>query len=695
LPPRPHSRSRRRPSLKRKRRPGPRSRQSDGIVVTAPYLRDLDLLAGTSVLTGEDLVRDMRPQLGETLTRLPGVSATSFSPGASRPVLRGFSGERVRVLTDGIGSIDASSTSADHAVTIDPLTAERIEVLKGPAVLLFGSQAIGGAVNVLDRRIPRVVPDEPVHVDLLGVYASAANERSIGGGIDAPLGGGLVLHLDASHRDTDDLKIGGFLLSPRLRAEQFAVASEEAAEGHAEEAAEALDLANRRDKIPNSFTRQTTFGGGLAFIHEDGNVGMSVSKFDSLYGIPARPGGGHHDSDPGHQEEHGEEDVSIDLEQIRADLRGEVNVGGGFIDKVRTRFGYADYEHVELEGEEIGTVFTNKGFEGRVELVQRDRGGWRGATGAQYFNRDFAAVGAEAFLPPNSTGQFGIFTLQEMDLGKVNVEGALRYERTQVESREIDTERRFNAFSGAVGASYELTPGIKFGANLTRAERAPAAEELFSNGPHVATQAFEVGDPDLRKEKSWGGEIFARAETRSFDLTASIFGNRFDDYIFQSETGEEEDELPVFQYLQRDATYWGVEAGASARLFSAGGFRFVADGVGDYIRATIKDGGPVPRIPALRLLGGLEAQSRKLDLRAEVEWVDEQDRVAAFEEPTDGYTMVNASVAWRPWGKKNPTSIVLSANNIFDVDARRHASITKDFVPLAGRDIRLSGRVSF
>ncbi|HWH22337.1 MAG TPA: TonB-dependent receptor plug domain-containing protein, partial [Allosphingosinicella sp.] len=164
--------------------------QSQEIVVTAPYLRDVDLLAGTSVLTGEDLVREMRPQLGDTLARLPGVSATSFSPGASRPVLRGFSGERVRVLTDGIGSIDASSTSADHAVTIDPLTAERIEVLKGPAVLLFGGQAIGGAVNVLDRRIPRVVPDEPAHIDVIGVLGSAAGERSIGAGVDAPLGGG-------------------------------------------------------------------------------------------------------------------------------------------------------------------------------------------------------------------------------------------------------------------------------------------------------------------------------------------------------------------------------------------------------------------------------------------------------------------------------------------------------------------------
>lgn len=675
--------------------------QSDEIIVTGAYLRDLDLLAGTSVLTGADLVREMRPQLGETLTRLPGVSATSFSPGASRPVLRGFSGERVRVLTDGIGSIDASNTSADHAVTIDPLTAERIEVLKGPAVLLFGSQAIGGAVNVLDRRIPRAVPENPFHVDAIAVYGSAADERSIGAGIDTHLGGGLVLHVDASHRNTDDLRIGGYLLSPQLRAEQLEIAAEELEEGHPEEAEEALELANFRGRIPNSFTEQTTVGAGLALIKEEGNVGMSVSMFDSRYGVPARPGAEHHhEEEPGEEghedeEEHGAEDVSIDLSQIRIDLRSEVNVGTGFIEKVRTRFGYSDYEHTEFEGEEVGTVFTTNGFEGRLELVQQDRDGWRGASGAQYFHRDFSAVGAEAFLPPNETGQFGLFTLQELDVGAVNVEAALRYEHTDVSARSIGVSRSFNAFSGAIGVSYDLTRRMRVGGNITRAERAPAAEELFSNGPHIATQAFEIGDPNLRKEKSWGGEVYIRGEAGPLDLTASIFANRFDDYIYEAATGEEQDELPVFRYFQEDATYWGFEASASAAMFEVGGFRFVADGVMDYVRATVEGVGPVPRIPPLRLLGGIEAQSPHLDARAEVEWVADQDRVAAFEEPTDGFTLVNASVAWRPWGKRNPTSVVLSANNIFDVDARRHASLTKGFVPMSGRDIRLSARVSF
>ncbi|MDP8912504.1 MAG: TonB-dependent receptor [Pseudomonadota bacterium] len=672
--------------------------QSQEIVITAPYVRELDLLSGRGVLTGNELVRDIRPQIGDTLVRQPGVSATSFSPGASRPVLRGFQGERVRVLTDGIGSIDASSTSADHAVTIDPLTAERIEVLHGPAVLLFGSQAIGGAVNVLDRRIPRAVPDEGIHIDALGVYGSAADERSIGAAADVPVGkGGFVLHLDGSYRKSEDLRTGGFILSPRLREEQLEIAAEEAEEGHADEAAEARELAGLRGRLPNSATEQKTLGGGFALIRDGGSLGVSVSWFNSDYGVPSRPGAGHghgEEGEEGEGEEHGEAPVTIGLDQIRADLRGEVNVGGGVIDKVRVRLGAADYEHTEFEGDEVGTVFTTEGMEGRVELVQADKGGWRGVTGVQFFNRDFAAIGPEAFLPPNHTSQLGLFTLQEFEIGEIGIEAAARYERSEVGAEGFE-DRNFDAYSVAAGASYRFSPQVRAGFNISRAERAPSAEELFSDGPHVATQAFEVGDPNLRKEKSWGAELYARAETSRYRFSASLFANRFDDYIFQAETGAEEDELPVFQYFQRDATYYGFEAEASAQLFQAGGFRFVGDLVTDYVHASIKDGGAVPRIPPLRFLGGIEAQSSKLDARIEAEWVDDQERVAAFEAPTEGFTFVNASLAWRPWGKRRNATLIVSANNIFDVEARRHASFTKEFVPLAGRDIRVSARVSF
>lgn len=672
--------------------------QPQDIIVTADYVRDLSILAGTQTLSGEELVRNLRPQIGDTLTALPGVSATSFTPGASRPVLRGFQGERVRVLTDGIGSIDVSNTSADHAVTIDPLTAERIEVLHGPAVLLFGSQAIGGAVNILDRRIPRRLPEEPIHIDVIGTYGSAANERSIGAAAVAPIGGGFVMHVDGSHRRTDDLEVGGYVLSPTLRAEQLEIADEEEAEGHLEEAEEARELANLKGRVPNSATETSTYAGGLSFIRDGGSIGISVSRYETDYGVPARPGAEHDHGDEGDEDEedheHGHEDVTIGLRQTRADLRAEVETGG-FVEKVRARIGFADYSHTEFEGNEVGTIFDTQGVEGRLEAVQADQGGWRGVTGLQFFNRDFAAIGAEAFVPQNLTSQIGLFTLQELESGAWGIEAAARFERTDIVSRAAEFDRNFSAFSVAAGLSYDIEPRIKAGISISRAERAPSAEELLSNGPHIATQAFEIGNPALDTERSWGGELYLRGETRGSRFGLSLFGNRFDDYIFQAATGEEEDGLPVFQYLQRDATYYGVEAEASVPVAEAGGFRFVVDAVGDYVRARVIDGDDVPRIPPLRLLGGIEAQSEKLDGRVEVEWTADQNRVAAFETPTEGFTLVNASLAWRPWGRDRNIALVLSGNNLFDVEARRHASFTKGYVPLAGRDLRASVRLSF
>jgi iron complex outermembrane receptor protein len=220
---------------------------------------------------------------------------------------------------------------------------------------------------------------------------------------------------------------------------------------------------------------------------------------------------------------------------------------------------------------------------------------------------------------------------------------------------------------------------------------------LFSNGVHVATQSFDLGNPDLNKDKATGLEAYVRVERSAFEASATAFATWFDDFIYETDTGavDEDSELPIFQYFQRGATFYGFELEGSARLFRAGAFTFVADGVADYVHAKLDGAGPVPRIPPLRLLGGLEAQSDKLDGRVEVEWAADQDRVTDFETETDGFTLVNAALAWRPWGKARETTLQLSANNIFDVEARRHASFTKDFVPLAGRDIRLSARFSF
>lgn len=684
----------------------------EDIIVTAPYDRQqIYVPSGTTVLSGEALTRELRPTIGDTLARQPGVSSTSFGPNSSRPVLRGFQGDRIRVLQDGIGTIDASTNSVDHAPVINPLLAERIEVLRGPSALLFGSSAIGGVVNVLDGRIPRSMPDDGrIHVDAIGSYGSAARERSIAGSVDAPIGGMLVAHVDGSYLRTGDLRTGGFLLSPALRG--IALGDEEA---------EVRENAARRGRLDNTSSETWEVAGGMSVITDRGHLGFSVSRYESNYGVPNRiefrheegddhdhdhdhdHGDDDHDhddhDDEGHGHGHGHEDVRLALKQTRFDVRGEVETDGDFLERIRARFAAANYRHDEIEDNgEIGTSFFNQGMEGRVEFVQRDRGGWQGAFGGQFVIRDFNVIGEEKFVPRNSTEQFGLFTLQSFNVGALRLEAGGRYERTTLVGQPDDdlgvarVDRSFDAFSGSVGGSVGVAEGIRFGANVSHTERAPTAEELFAAGPHIGTQAFEIGDPTFGKERSWGVEGTVRANLPGVTFAAAGFYQWFDNFIYQSPTGEEIDELPVFAYAQRDARVWGFEAEARARLFDAGGFAFNIDGLVDYTRHTIVGEGPAPRIPPLRMLGGVEAQADRVGARLEVEHATAQNRVTAFEFETPEYTMVNASIAFRPFGRGNATTLMVQANNIFDVEARRHASFVKDFAPLAGRDIRATIR---
>ena len=658
------------------------------IIVTAGGLQRLDMLAGTSVLEGEDLQRNLDGQIGEVLARVPGVSATSFSPGASRPVLRGFQGDRVRVLVDGIGAIDASNVSADHAVTIDPLTADRIEVLRGPAVLLYGSSAIGGAVNVIDKRIPRHVPDEAFHLDALAALDTAYDLREAGASLDVPLTGGLVAHVDGSYRSTNDVDIPGFVLARPLREELLAEAEEEP-----DEAEELLEAAHLAGVLPNSATETRSLGGGLAWFGNGASLGASVGFYDSRYGVPARPGA-HHHHEEGAEGEHGEEAVSIDLEQVRADLRGSLDLGEGFFEELTIRAGYSDYTHIEFEGDEVGTTFMVEGIEGRAELIQRERGGWRGSVGGQYLFRDFSAVGAEAFVPPNRTSNVALFSLQEIDFEPFEIELGARYEHSAVETELPAVRRTFDTLSGAVGIAYSPAQGIRLGINGSRSARAPSAEELFANGPHIATQQYEIGNPALRQETALGLEGYVRANFGGADVGLAIYRTWFDDFVYLQATGAEIDELPVYTQFQQAADHFGIEAEASLPLFRAGGFRVIGDVQGDYVRATLADGTPVPRTPPLSLLGALELQSDPLDLRAEVQWFARQARIAPFETPTESFAHLNLSAAWKPVRGNDSLTLMLQANNLLDAEGRRHASFTKDFVPLAGRNVKLSARLS-
>ncbi|MCP3733911.1 TonB-dependent receptor [Sphingomonas sp. RP10(2022)] len=677
--------------------PAPAPQGRDIIVTAALPQSERDVLQGTSVITGEELARNLRPTIGETLARQPGVSATSFGPSASRPILRGFQGDRIRVLTDGIGSIDVSNTSVDHAVIIDPLLAERIEVLRGPSALLFGSSAVGGVVNVIDTRIPRTVPASGYRLNGIANYGSAANERSGGAAGDVAVGEHLVLHADGSYLKSDDLRTGkGYLLSPQARA--AALSQVGLPQPGADEPIDFAASAALRDRLPNSAAETWTAGAGASIITDTGNLGVSYSHYDSLYGVPIR-----YATAVGQEQEA----PRLSVVQNRVDLRGEVNTGGGFLDKIRIRAGQATYRHFELEEDgSVGTAFYNKGLEGRLELVQANRGGWQGASGVQYFNRIFNVVGDEAFLPKNETNQTGFFTLQQYSAGPFRAEGGLRYELTDVAGRVpygndrfFGGNRHFEALSGSIGASYAIADGVRIGLNGSRTERAPSAEELLANGPHAGTQAYELGSPDFRLEKSWGLEATLHAHGDGYSFDASAYYNSFSNYISENrvaqsvcEARSDEVDLPCFQYQQGDARYYGFEADASVRLARIGGYTINADLLGDYVHANIVDVGPVPRIPPARVLGGVEAQGDRIGGRVEVEHVFPQNRLAAFETRTDDYTMVNATASLSPFGKDSKTSLLLSANNIFDVVARRHSSFLKDFAPLAGRDIRVTLR---
>ncbi len=655
--------------------------RSDTIVVTGVRRKLGDVLGGISVLNAEELARELRPSIGETLARQPGVSASSFGPTASRPILRGLSGDRIRVLTDGIGSFDVSASSPDHAVAINPLTAERIEVLRGPSALLYGSSAIGGVVNVIDRRIPRAEPEGGFDVNGLLEYGTAAEERSANLSVDGEVAPHFVVHVDGNWSKSDDLRTGGHILTKELR--------EEAA---ANPFPEIQELADLKGELPNTAAKSWELAGGLGYVDGDLNIGVSVARHDALYGVPIR-----FSLDPDVEAEA----PTIDVRQTRYDARAEIPVTGLF-SQVRLRGGYAKYRHHEIEDTgEIASTFNTKGGEGRAELVQTEQGGWGGTSGIQYLDRKVFIVGEEKFLPESKQRQFGLFTMQSLVRGPLRIEGGARVEFNKLDAEEdadLGTpalKRDFTTLSASGGAAYEFSPGWRGGLTLSYSSRAPSIEELFANGPHAGTQAFEVGDPNLDPEKSIGIEASIRRSTGPLRLTATAYYSHFSNFIFQTPTGEIEDDLPVFQYLQGKADYYGFEVEANAELGNALGIHWDGDLIADYVHAKVQDFGPAPQIPPLRVLGGISANGGPVEGRLEVEHAFRQSRNAPLETETDGYTLVNASVNWHPIADKPDLTLGIAANNIFDVVARRASSLLKDYAPLAGRDIRLTAGFGF
>ncbi|MEM6413245.1 MAG: TonB-dependent receptor [Pseudomonadota bacterium] len=663
----------------------------DRIIVTAsPLGRTVEeTIGGTSVVSKEELRQRLENTIGETLRREPGVSSTFFGQGASRPVIRGLAGPRIRVLDNGIGAIDASVTSPDHAVAIDPATAEQVEIVRGTAMLLYGSSAAGGVVNIVNNRIPQRLPEDGID-GYASIGASTADDGArFNGSFDASVGklgnGTLVLHGDGFYREGQDYEIPGFAESQALRDAEEAEAAEVG--GDFEEEDEAFGI------LPNSGFETRGASGGLSWVFDDGFFGVSGTVIDSLYGVP-----GGKEEEEGEEAEGAEEEggVLIDLRQRRIDMAGEINRDFAIFRQAKVRLGYADYEHIEFEpsGEE-GTVFANEGWEGRIDLVTQTTtiAGWEttGAVGGQFQLRDFSAIGEEAFVPPTDTTQYGFFALQEATRGKWRLELGARYESTNQEVVETGVERDFDGFSVSGGVAYEPTDEIFLGVTGFRTERAPATEELFSNGPHLATRAFEIGDPTLDEEIARGVEATARYQTERFMVGVNGFYTNYRDFIYEDLTGEEEDDLPVFQFFAADAEFVGFEVESNAKLYEWSGIDFSLDGQVSYVRATVDTvDGDVPRIPPLQGLIGLSANSEYTDFRAEVELVDDQDDVSAFELPTDGFAFFNVYTSYRPWGSDSPVSLNIAATNLTNDEGRVHASFLKDRAPLLGRNVVFS-----
>ena len=632
------------------------------IIVTAPLEGSrIESLQGATTLDRQALINNLTGGLGETLSHTPGVSSTFYGAGASRPIIRGLGDDRVRVLQNGIGAIDASSASPDHAATADGIDAERVEVLRGAAALAYGGNAIGGVVNVLDQSIPTRAPEKAFGGEVL-LGLSTVDEGAQGAlGLTGAVGD-FVVRLEAAKREGEDYDVPGFVRSAAARA----------ADPIPDEV---------KDTAPNSFANYDAYSLGVSRLFDTGFVGVAVKRTETEYGLPVEAG----------ETEGGR----IELEQTRYETRGDWTLDLGVFTRFDYALQYADYEHKELEPDgEVGTTFANEGFEARVEAHTSLLGdNLKGAVGLQLTDTDFSAVGEEAFITPTTTRDWGLFTVQRYDRGGWGLEGGLRVETRDHENAAFG-DRDFTAVSGSIGAFARPADNWFAGATLARTERAPTAIELFADGPHAATQAFEIGDPNVDKEKALSLEGSLRRTGEAVSLELSVYRAEFDDFIAFTPTGAIEDDLPVFQVVQRDATFTGGEIFGSARLARFGGFTLRGDAALDYVRAEFDGAGDVPRIPPRSLTVGLNAETSLFNARVEAVDVAKQDDVATFETPTDGYTWVNARVALTPFADRD-LRLLLDVRNITDEEARVHTSFLKDVLPRPGRSFRIALTTSF
>jgi len=683
-------------------------------VTASPLQGDAESLARpVDVLAGERLDEQKAGTLGDTVAKLPGVQSTFFGPGVGRPIIRGQEGPRVAVLSNGMGNMDASTVSADHATSIEPFLADQIEVLKGPATLLFGSGAIGGAVNVVDGRIARDLPDRPLsgRAELRG--NSVNDERSGMFRLDG-VNGNWVLHVDGLVRNGDDYRIPGYAVIDGLEDHS----------GHDHEEGDTDEP--RRGTLDNSSIRTRAGGVGATWLGEGGYFGASASTYRTNYGIP---NGAHvhadddhdHDHDHGDEEEEGDEhDVRIDMVQNRFEAKGGIYNPVSFLKNINLRTAYTDYEHVELEAGTPSTRFTNRGVEARLEAVQQQIGGWDGAFGLQFGNSDFGAKGEEAFVPDTGTKNIGLFVLQEKQFGPFKLELGGRHDQVKLDPTGDYRARTFDATNLSAAGIWTLNDAVDLRFGIDSSERAPTNEELYAAGAHIATRSLEIGDANLKTERGQRVELGIHTHSDRVDFSASIYQTKFKDFIYLADTGVVES-LPVRLWTQQDATFKGAEAEALFHLFEGNAGDWDLRVFGDYVKAELDGSGSrsvdiavphgdhnhnytvdlantgyLPRIAPGRV--GADLRWSRDGWRASVGAVrySSQKDVAQNEEPSDGYTLVDAHLAYR-WDRTDSNSyeVFLDGSNLTNRDVRPHTSLLRDYSPLPGRGVAFGIRAYF
>lgn len=666
--------------------PSASARSLQPVLITGNPLGSEGVATPSSVLGGPSLVLRRGSSLGETLSGLPGVSSSWFGPNANRPVIRGQDGDRIRLLNNAGATLDASALSFDHAVPLDPLVVERVEVLRGPAALLYGGSAIGGVVNAIDNRIPKEPLDAPGGaLELRG--GGAARERAASALLEAgdapsddPSGAGShALHVDAFGRRTDDLRVPDF---------------DRPLEGGG---------SARRDRVANSASDARGGAIGASRVWANGYLGAAIDTYRNDYGIVA------------------EEDVEIRMRRDKAALAGEWRAPDGPVRTVRGRVQWTDYEHDEVEGDgAVGTRFGNRGRDGRIELEHAPIGAWKGVVGLQAEHADFQALGEEAFVPGTGTSQAALFVVEERPLGGASkLSLGVRGERTRVSS-DGDADpgrprfgpadrRRFHTFSGALGGVKDLGASLGAGwqasGNLAYTERAPTSYELYANGVHVATAAFERGDASLPAERGVNLDLALEWKGAPGHLRAGVFGGRYADYIALLRDDEappgpalNPEGLPVYGFQAVQARLVGAELEASRRLLLGGGQALELDGQLDWVRASNRDTDePLPRMPPLRLRLGAAWTVAGWTLRGDVTRAQRQHRVPSDDRPTPGYTLLNLGASRAVEVGDAHALLFVRLDNATDELAYNAGSIVtvRRLAPLPGRSLSAGLRVSF